>query len=232
MANILVVDDDPQIVTALSRGLTALGHEVAVARTGTDAISATAVVRPDVVLLDLRLPDVSGIDVVHRLRGWTQTPVLLLSGAGTQERKIASLDAGADDFVDKPFSLEELRARIDAALRRSPLANGQATSSHLVVGELEVDMASRRLLVGGDGVHLTPIEWRLLEVFLANAGKILTYATIIGEVWSREHGDEARSSLRVHVRSLRRKLADDASTPRYIATEPGAGYRWVGGVPA
>lgn len=229
VAKVLAVDDEPQILTALSRGLTRVGHEVIVARDAADGLAAAAAASPDVILLDLRLPDLDGIEVVRRLRTWTQVPILLLSGAGTERARVAALDAGADDFIDKPFSMEELRARLAAALRRAGGPAESATSDAPLVfcGELAVDLAGRGVTRDGEAVRLTPIQWKLLEVLVRHPGRILTYATIITEVWDDRHGDESRDSLRAHLRQLRAKLGDDANDPRYIATEPGVGYRWL-----
>ena len=251
MAKVLVVDDEPQILTALGRGLTRVGHEVVVARTAADALATAAASEPEVILLDLRLPDGDGIEVVRRLRTWSHVPILLLSGAGTDRSRVAALDAGADDFVDKPFSMEELRARVGAALRRAGTnghrnaertgaaqgsgsaeagADGAARGrpGQLTCGELTIDHVSRQVTVGGEPVRLTPTEWRLLEALLAHPGRLLTYQQVIATVWSPSHGDEARASLRAHLRALRHKLGDDAACPRYIETEPSAGYRWIG----
>lgn len=228
MAKVLAVDDEPQILTAVGRGLTRAGHEVIVARNGEDALTAAAAASPDVVLLDLRLPDLDGIEVVKRLRSWTSIPIVLLSGAGSERARVLALDAGADDFIDKPFSMEELRARLGAILRRASAAAPAVGKPAVEFGDLRVDLSSRRVKVAGEDVRLTPLQWKLLEVLVANAGKLLTYRDIISAVWSDKHGDEARDSLRVHLRALRQKLGDDASSPRYIATEAGVGYRWVG----
>jgi len=239
VAKVLAVDDEPQILTALARGLTRVGHEVIVSRNAHDGLAAAAAVRPDVILLDLRLPDLDGIEVVHRLRTWTGVPILLLSGEGTERARVAALDAGADDFVDKPFSMEELRARVGAALRRhagngsgNDRGNGDGGSpgARIVSGPLIIDLSARRVTVEGEPVRLTPTQWRLLETLVAHPGKLLTYRQIIAQVWSEQHGDESRDSLRVHLRSLRSKIDDDASAPRYIATEAGVGCRWIGDV--
>ncbi|MFA9446403.1 response regulator transcription factor [Egicoccus sp. AB-alg6-2] len=228
MAKVLAVDDEPQILTAVGRGLSRAGYEVIVARCGEDALTAAAAALPDVVLLDLRLPDLDGIEVVKRLRTWTSIPIVLLSGAGSERARVLALDAGADDFIDKPFSMEELRARLGAILRRAQSAGPTTVQPAVQVGDLQVDLATRRVRVAGSEVKLTPLQWKLLEVLVANDGKLLTYRDIISAVWSDKHGDEARDSLRVHLRALRQKLGDDASAPRYIATESGVGYRWVG----
>lgn len=230
MAKVLAVDDEVQILTALGRGLGRVGHEVVVARNAQDGLAAAAASSPDVILLDLRLPDLDGIEVVKRLRSWTSVPILLLSGDGTERAKVAALDAGADDFVDKPFSMDELRARVGAALRRASHAGAtrnQPSASFRSDG-LVVDLAARSVHVEGEAIRLTPTQWKLLEVLVSHPGRLLTYQQIIQQVWSEQHGDEARESLRVHLRSLRQKLKDDAAHPRYVQTEPGVGYRWVG----
>lgn len=232
VAKILAVDDEPQILTALGRGLGRVGHDVIVARSGEDGLAAAAAATPDLVVLDLRLPDLDGIEVVRRMRTWTTVPIVLLSGEGTERARVAALDAGADDFVDKPFSMEELRARVAAALRRSGQhAAGTADTSKVVADELVVDLAAHRVEADGTPVKLTPTQWRLLELLVQHRGKLLTHSRIIASVWGPSHGDEARDSLRVHVRQLRAKLQDDASEPRFIETEAGVGYRWVGGAP-
>jgi two-component system, OmpR family, KDP operon response regulator KdpE len=237
VAKVLAVDDEPQILTALVRGLTRVGHEVIVSRNAEDGLAAAAAARPDVILLDLRLPDLDGIEVVRRLRTWTTVPILLLSGGGTEKARVAALDAGADDFVDKPFSMEELRARVGAALRRydGPSNGGgrhagstASAGARIVSGPLAIDLATRNVTLDGEPVRLTPIQWRLLETLVAHPGKVLTYRQIIASVWSEQHGNESRDALRVHLRSLRGKISDDASAPRYIATEAGVGCRWVG----
>lgn len=231
MAKILAVDDEPQILTALSRGLTRVGHDVVVARNGEDGLAAAAATSPEVVLLDLRLPDLDGIEVVRRLRTWTQVPIVLLSGGGSERARVAALDAGADDFVDKPFSMEELRARLGAVLRRSHVGSAPAAPEQVKVASegLEIDLAARSVVRDGRDVRLTPTQWRLLEVLVTNPGKLLTYRDIITSVWDERHGDEARDSLRVHLRGLRKQLGDDARNPRYIITEPGVGCRWRNG---
>ncbi|WP_052668808.1 response regulator transcription factor [Nitriliruptor alkaliphilus] len=231
---VLVVDDEPQILTALSRGLQRVGHEVIVARNGEDGLAAAAAARPDLVLLDLKLPDLDGIEVVRRLRTWTTVPIVLLSGQGSERARVAALDAGADDFVDKPFSMEELRARVGAMLRRAataespdvaPAANDGGTIQRDAV---TIELAARRVLVDGREVRLTPTEWRLLTTLASNPDRIQTYRQVITSVWDESYGEEARQSLRVHLRTLRAKLGDDASAPRFVATEPGVGYRWIG----
>jgi two-component system KDP operon response regulator KdpE len=233
-AKVLVVDDEPQILTALSRGLQRVGHEIIVARNGEDGLAAAAAARPDLVLLDLKLPDLDGIEVVRRLRTWSTVPIVLLSGQGSERARVAALDAGADDFVDKPFSMEELRARVGAMLRRAATADpAEAAAVDNGGGRIErhgviIELAARRVLVEGREVRLTPTEWRLLTTLASNPDRIQTYRQVITSVWDESYGEEARQSLRVHLRTLRAKLGDDASAPRFVATEPGVGYRWLG----
>jgi two-component system, OmpR family, KDP operon response regulator KdpE len=229
---VLVVDDEPQILTAVSRGLQRAGHEVLVARGGEDGLAAAAAARPDLILLDLKLPDVDGIELVRRLRSWTSVPIVLLSGVGSERSRVAALDAGADDFVDKPFSMEELRARVGALLRRAARDDGDAPSpegqGRIERGDVVIDLAARRVLVEGSEVRLTPTEWRLLTTLASNPDRIQTYRQVITAVWDETYGEEARQSLRVHLRTLRAKLGDPAAEPRFVATEPGVGYRWLG----
>jgi two-component system, OmpR family, KDP operon response regulator KdpE len=229
VAKVLAVDDEPQMLTALSRGLQRAGYEVVVARNGADGLAAAATAQPDLVLLDLRLPDLDGIEVVRRLRTWSTVPIVLLSGAGSERARVAALDAGADDFVDKPFSMEELRARVGAMLRRAGVVDGARTGTDRIErDEVVIELAERRVIVDGSEVRLTPTEWRLLTTLVRSPDRIQTYQQVITEVWGASHGDETRQSLRVHLRTLRAKLGDDANAPRFIATEPGLGYRWLG----
>jgi two-component system, OmpR family, KDP operon response regulator KdpE len=231
VAKVLAVDDEAQILMALARALPQFGHEVIVARNARDGLAAAAAATPEVVLLDLRLPDLDGIEVVRRLRSWSGVPVILLSGDGSDRVRSAALDAGADDFVDKPFSMDVLRARIAAVLRRAGGSNGDprpaGRDSRQIFGDLTIDLCDRSIAVAGIAVRLSPTQWRLLETLVTHPGRVLTYPMIIAAVWTEQHGNEAREALRVHLRSLRRRLGDDASKPRYIATEPGVGYRWI-----
>jgi two-component system, OmpR family, KDP operon response regulator KdpE len=228
-AKVLAVDDEPPMLTALSRGLQRAGYEVIVARNGADGLAAAAAARPDIVLLDLRLPDLDGIEVVRRLRTWSTVPIVLLSGAGSERARVAALDAGADDFVDKPFSMEELRARVGAMLRRAAATDAALVGADRIErDEVVIDLVDHRVIVEGREVRLTPTEWRLLSTLVRSPDRILSYQQVIHEVWGANHGDETRQSLRVHLRTLRAKLHDDASDPRFIATEPGLGYRWLG----
>ena len=224
MARVLVVDDEPQLLTVLTRSLEREGHQMAVSRTGTDAVSLTESGAPDLVVLDLNLPDIDGIEVLRRVRSWSTVPVLVLSGDSEEARKVAALDEGADDYLLKPFGVEELRARVRALLRRSLSAAGR----HVVVaGPLVVDLSQRTATLDGVELRLTPIERRLLQLFVSEPGTLLTHQRLIARVWSARHGDEAIQTLRAHVRSLRGKLGDDTREPRFIQTETRAGYRWV-----
>jgi two-component system KDP operon response regulator KdpE len=219
---ILVVDDEPQILRALRTSLQGAGYDVDVAATGEDALATATLRPPDAVILDLVLPDKSGTDVARELRGWTQVPILLLSAVGDEQEKVAALDAGADDYVTKPFGVEELLARLRAALRRVDPPQEPVTE----LGEITVDLERRLVTRNGEQVTLTPTEFDLLKLFVRNEGKLLTHPTILREVWGPAYGDESHY-LHVYVSQLRRKLEDDATRPRLILTEPGAGYRLV-----
>jgi two-component system KDP operon response regulator KdpE len=219
---ILVVDDEPQILRALRTSLQGAGYDVDVAASGEEALSSAALRPPDAVILDLVLPDKSGTDVARELRGWTQVPILLLSAVGDEQEKVAALDAGADDYVTKPFGVEELLARLRAALRRVDPPQERVTE----LGELTVDLDRRLVTRNGEQVTLTPTEFDLLRLFVRNEGKLLTHPTILREVWGPAYGDESHY-LHVYVSQLRQKLEDDPARPRLILTEPGAGYRLV-----
>ncbi|HET7807314.1 MAG TPA: response regulator [Gaiellaceae bacterium] len=219
---VLVVDDEPQILRALQTNLRGAGYDVATATTAEEARSAAAMRPPDAVVLDLVLPDGSGIDVARELRSWSAAPILVLSVVGDESEKVAALDAGADDYVEKPFGIDELLARLRALLRRA----GPSTEPVLEVGELVIDLDKRLVTVGGRRVQLTPNEFELLRVLAQNEGKLMTHPTILREVWGPAYGTESHY-LHVYVSQLRRKLEDDPSRPRYLLTEPGAGYRLV-----
>jgi two-component system, OmpR family, KDP operon response regulator KdpE len=224
MARVLIVEDEAQIVSAVTRGLSREGNVVASADSGEDALAEVAARPPDLVVLDLGLPDLDGIEVIRRLRSWSEVPVLVLSARGAERSKVDALDAGADDYLDKPFGLPELRARVRALLRRASV-NGRVPA--MVVGDLSIDSAHRTVTLAGTEVRLTPKEWRLLDVLSAHPGKLLTHGWLIQQVWGRSHGDETRQTLRTHLRTLRAKLGDDADAPRLVRTETGAGYRWL-----
>lgn len=224
MARLLVVDDEPQIVTALTRGLEREGHDVDVSRNGLDAVALAASSAPDLIVLDLNLPDIDGLEVLRRVRSWSAVPVLILSGDGEEERKIAALDEGADDYLEKPFSLGELRARVRALLRR---AGATADSASLSSDGLDIDLAMKTVQLDGAELRLTPTEWRLLELLVSQPGKLLTHQWLIARIWGAGHGGETLQTLRAHLRSLRAKLGDDSKEPRFIRTETRIGYRWV-----
>lgn len=219
----LVVDDESQIRRALEVGLRTRGYEVAVAAEGGSALEILAGSAVDVVILDLGLPDMDGIQVLERLRAWSAVPVVILSVRAGQDDKIRALDAGADDYVEKPFAIGELLARIRAVLRR---AGPEAAEAVLRFGDLQLDLARMRLLVNGTITHLTPTEYRLLEAMATNPGKLLTHEWLLRRVWGPAYSRES-GYLRVYVRQLRRKLGDDPTDPRWIGTEPGVGYRWL-----
>jgi len=218
--HILVVDDEPQILRALKASLRGAGYEVDTAETAEAALTAAALTPPDAVILDLVLPDGRGTDVARELRTWSSVPIIVLSVVGEESEKVAALDAGADDYVTKPFSVEELLARLRAALRRA-----DAPAEPVVeVGDLRIDLEKRAVSVAGEPVQLTPHEFALLRVLARNPGKLLTHGMLLREVWGRGYGDESHY-LHVYVSQLRRKLEPDPARPRFILTEPGAGYR-------
>jgi len=219
---VLVVDDEPQFLRALQTNLRGAGYDVAAATTAEQALSAAALRPPDAVILDLILPDGRGTDVCRELRRWTDVPIILVSAVGDEVEKISALDAGADDYVTKPFAIGELLARLRAALRRA----GPATEPTLEIGMLSIDLEKHAVTMAGEPVHLTPHEFELLRVLAQNEGKLLTHKTILREVWGPAYQQES-SYLHVFVSQLRRKLEPDPARPRYILTEPGAGYRLV-----
>jgi two-component system KDP operon response regulator KdpE len=219
---VLLVDDEPQILRALSSTLRAAGYEIETAATAEEALTLAAVRPPDAVILDLMLPDRSGTEVCRELRTWTQIPIVVLSAVGDEREKVAALDAGADDYVTKPFGVEELLARLRAALRRV----GPPTDPVIEVGELRIDLEKRAVTAAGQPIQLTPHEYRLLRLFALNPGKLLTHKTILKEVWGPAYQTESHY-LHVYISQLRRKIEPDPTRPRYLVTEPGAGYRLV-----
>jgi two-component system KDP operon response regulator KdpE len=224
---VLVVDDEPQILRALQTTLRGAGYEVETAATAGEALTAAALRLPQAVILDLVLPDGSGIDVLRELRGWSEVPVLVLSAVGEERRKVAALDAGADDYVTKPFGVDELLARLRASLRRAS-PPGEPV---LELGALRVDLEKRAVFRDGEPVQLTPHEFAMLRLFVRNEGKLLTHRAILREVWGPAYQTESHY-LHVYVSQLRRKLEPEPARPRYILTEPGAGYRFVAPAPA
>jgi two-component system, OmpR family, KDP operon response regulator KdpE len=219
---VLVVDDEPQILRAVSANLRGAGYEVETASTGEEALASAAMRPPDAVILDLVLPGKSGTDVTRELREWSKAPVILLSAVGDERDKVAALDAGADDYVTKPFGIDELLARLRAALRRAT-PTGEPV---LEVGDLRLDLEKRSASFAGRHLTLTPHEFTLLRVFMQNEGKLLTHPSLLREVWGPQYHDESHY-LHVYVSQLRRKIEPDPARPRYILTEPGAGYRLV-----
>jgi two-component system, OmpR family, KDP operon response regulator KdpE len=223
-ARVLVVDDEQPILRALGTNLRARGYIVELAATGEDALTLAARHRPDAVILDLGLPGLSGIEVIEGLRGWTKVPIIILSARGAERDKVAALDAGADDYVTKPFGMDELLARLRASLRR----NAPAPESALVeTPDFVVDLAAKRVRRGDEEVRLTPTEWGLVEVLVRNAGKLVSQRQLLQDVWGPQYGEET-NYLRVHMAHIRRKLEPEASRPRYFITEPGMGYRFEG----
>jgi two-component system KDP operon response regulator KdpE len=224
VTKVLVVDDEPQIRRALRTSLEAHGYEVVVVGTGEEGVLAAADAAPDLLLLDLGLPDLDGTEVIRRVRAFTEVPVIVLSVRDAQHDKVAALDAGADDYVTKPFGMEELLARARAAMRRA--VPEDPTPPLLRYGELEVDLARRLVTRDGQALHLTPTEYGLLEALVTNPDKLLTHQWLLRRVWGQGYGTET-TYLRTYVRALRKKLGDDAARPALIVTEPGVGYRWV-----
>jgi two-component system KDP operon response regulator KdpE len=221
-ARVLVVDDEPQFLRALATNLRGAGYDVVTAGTAADALAAAALRPPDAVVLDLLLPDGSGIEVCRELRTWSEAPIVLVSAVGDEDEKIAALDAGADDYVTKPFAMGELLARLRAVLRRASPPGEPVVE----VGVIRVELDKSLVTVAGRRVHLTPIEFRILRLLVQNEGKLLTHRAILREVWGPAYGDES-NYLHVYVSQLRRKLEPDPAQPRYLLTEPGAGYRLV-----
>jgi two-component system, OmpR family, KDP operon response regulator KdpE len=222
---ILAVDDEPQILRALRASLAARGHEVTTAPNGETALDVMATQPIDLVVLDLGLPGIDGVEVIRRLRTWSDSPVIVLSVRDGQADKVLALDAGADDYVTKPFSMDELQARMRAVLRRK--VPGEPQPAVVRAGPLEVDLARRAVTRDGLPVHLTPTEFSLLEQFVANPGKLLTHSFLLKKVWGEHYGAESHY-LRVYVAGLRKKLEPDPASPSLLLTEPGVGYRWTG----
>jgi two-component system, OmpR family, KDP operon response regulator KdpE len=233
VTRVLVVDDEPQILRALRINLRVRDYDVHVAATGTEALEVASRYPPDLVILDLGLPDLDGVEVIAGLRGWTKAPIIVLSGRADSTDKVEALDAGADDYITKPFGVEELLARMRAAVRRTGTGEDQP---RIRLGDLIVDLAAKRVtrqapvVVGGpaarpDDIRLTPTEWHLLEVLLRNPGKLLSRNQLLTEVWGPGYAD-ATGNLRLYMAQLRRKLEPDPARPRWLITEPGMGYRY------
>ncbi|MFF4715279.1 response regulator [Streptomyces eurythermus] len=227
MTRVLVVEDDPQLVRALVINLQARRYGVDAAPDGVTALRLAAAQRPDVVLLDLGLPDMDGVDVLRALRGWTRVPVLVLSARQASDEKVAALDAGADDYVTKPFSMDELLARLRAAVRRTAQAPPVPERTVVRTEAFTIDLCAKRAVRDGREVRLTPTEWHLLEILVTRPGRLVTQKRLLQEVWGVSRGDKS-NYLRVYMAQLRRKLETDPSHPRYLITEPGMGYRFEG----
>ena len=223
MPTVLIVDDEPSIIALARLYLEQEGFQVMTAATGPDGLKQVAARRPDLVILDLGLPDLDGVEVIAGLRGWTTAPIIVLSGRADSADKVEALDAGADDYVTKPFGMDELLARMRAAVRR---ATPEQDAPQVRLGDLVVDLAAKRVIrPDGAGVRLTPTEWHLLEVLLRHPGKLLSQRQLLAEVWGPGYA-EATGNLRLYMTQLRRKLEPDPARPRWLRTEPGMGYRY------
>jgi two-component system, OmpR family, KDP operon response regulator KdpE len=226
MTRVLVVDDEPQIVRALRINLRARHYDVDTAMTGAEALRAAAAHPPDLVILDLGLPDMDGAEVIEGLRGWTEAPIIVLSGRADSTDKVQALDRGADDYVTKPFGMDELLARMRAAIRRS---TPETSEPQVKLGDLLIDLAAKRVTrtssAGESTIRLTPTEWHLLEVLLRHPGKLMSQRQLLQEVWGPGY-TEAAGNLRLYMAQLRRKLEPDPARPRWLQTEPGMGYRF------
>ncbi|MEB3031569.1 response regulator [[Mycobacterium] nativiensis] len=220
---VLVVDDEPQILRALKINLSVRGYEVVTASTGAGALRAAAEQRPDVVILDLGLPDISGIEVLEGLRGWLTAPVIVLSARTDSADKVEALDAGADDYVTKPFGMDEFLARLRAAVRRN--AATEIDQPIIETASFTVDLAAKKVIKNDGEVHLTPTEWGMLEMLVRNRGKLVGRDELLTQVWGPAYAKETQY-LRVYLAQLRRKLEDDPSNPKHLLTEAGMGYRF------
>jgi two-component system, OmpR family, KDP operon response regulator KdpE len=226
MTRVLVVDDEPQITRALVINLKARKYEVDAAPDGKTALDLAASRHPDVVVLDLGLPDMDGVEVIKGLRGWTRVPILVLSARHSSDEKVEALDAGADDYVTKPFGMDELLARLRAAVRRAePVGSGEDDVTMVETEQFTVDLAAKKVNRNGKDVRLTPTEWHLLEALVRNTGRLVGQKQLLQEVWGPSYGTET-NYLRVYMAQLRRKLEADPSHPKHLITEPGMGYRF------
>ena len=227
MTRILLVDDEPEILRTLAIPLRSRGYDVAVAATGAEALRVASETSPEVVVLDLGLPDLDGVDVIQRLRAWTAAPVLVLSGRSDSADKVDALDAGADDYVTKPFGMDELLARLRAMTRR---AVPDEEGPRVEFGDVVVDLVETRATRAGETLRLTPTEWQLLEVLVRNPGRLLGHAYLLREVWGPGY-ETAQGNLRLYMGQLRRKLEPDPTRPVFLLNEPGMGYRFEPGEP-
>jgi two-component system KDP operon response regulator KdpE len=220
---VLVVDDEPQIVRALKVLLREAGFEVVPAETASEALDLAAVHPPEAAIIDLVLPDGDGVEVTRTLREWSEMPILVLSAVGEEEQKVRALEAGADDYITKPFGARELVARLQAALRRTAPAEQEPS---IVVEGLEIDLAARVVRRGSETVHLTPIEFELLRALVRNRGRLMTHRMLLTEVWGPQYVEDIQP-LRTHIARLRAKIEPEGAAPRYIVTDPGVGYRFA-----
>jgi two-component system KDP operon response regulator KdpE len=223
---VVLIEDEPEIRKFLRATLTGQGYRLFETTTGSDGLVEVASRQPDVVVVDLGLPDMDGLEVIRRLREWSAVPVIVLSARGQERDKVTALDAGADDYVSKPFSAGELLARIRVALRHAVGASREGGDATFKIGELQVDLLHRRVLVGAREIHLTPIEYKLLTALVKHAGKVVTHQHLLREVWGPSHTDQGHY-VRVYMAHLRHKLEAEPARPRYLLTEPGVGYRLV-----
>jgi two-component system KDP operon response regulator KdpE len=221
---VVLIEDEPQIRRFLRATLTGQGYRLFEATTGADGLVEVGSRQPDVVIVDLGLPDIDGIDVIRRLREWTAVPIIVLSARGQERDKVTALDVGADDYVSKPFGADELLARIRVALRHTAGASHEGDDATFQVGELRMDLLRRQVFVGDREVRLTPIEYKLLAALVRHAGKVVTHAQLLRDVWGPTHTDQAHY-VRVYLAHLRHKLETEPARPRYLLTEPGVGYR-------
>ena len=225
MTRVLVVEDDPQLVRALVINMQARQYGVDAAPDGATALRLAAARQPDVVLLDLGLPDMDGVDVIRALRGWSRVPILVLSARRASDEKVAALDAGADDYVTKPFSMNELMARLRAAVRRTQTVTLDHGTTLVTTDDFTIDLLAKKATRGGRDLRLTPTEWHLLEILVTNPGRLVTQKQLLREVWGASQSNKT-NYLRVYMAQLRRKLEADPAHPRYLVTEPGMGYRF------
>ena len=221
---VVLIEDEPEIRRFLRASLTGHGYRLFEATTGAEGLREAESRQPDIVVLDLGLPDIDGLEVIRRLREWTGVPIIVLSARGQEQDKITALDAGADDYVAKPFGVGELLARLRVSLRHAERTVREAGEPTFSTGDLEVNLTERRVLVGGKEIHLTPIEYRLLTTMVKHAGKVLTHRQLLREVWGPPYADQAHY-LHVYMAQLRRKIETDPARPRHLLTEPGIGYR-------
>ncbi|MFD4557661.1 response regulator [Streptomyces sp. NPDC058469] len=227
MTRVLVVEDDPQLVRALVINMQARQYGVDAAPDGATALRLAAARQPDVVMLDLGLPDMDGVDVIKALRGWTRVPILVLSARQASDEKVAALDAGADDYITKPFSMDELLARLRAAVRRVEDVPLAPATTLVTTDDFTIDLLAKKATRAGNDIRLTPTEWHLLEILVTNPGRLITQKYLLQEVWGVTQSNKT-NYLRVYMAQLRRKLEGDPSSPRYLITEPGMGYRFEG----